>query len=77
MDRTTIFLPTELKILVNSYIQNAGISFSEFLRLSIERSLNEKLITKEKKDSFFSDRAVYTKKVPSDLSKNHNHYLYS
>ena len=49
-----------------------GISPDEFVRNCVSSTVNQNRAT----DSLFADRAVFDGDVPSDLSENHDHYLY-
>lgn len=75
MIRTTILLPLELKKRTEGIAREKGISMGEYIRFLLDESLAKEFNPK-KKDSFFSDKAVFTAKAPKDLSKNHDKYLY-
>ena len=71
MKRTALMLPEDLKAEAEKAARSQGISFGEIVRLSLRKNLN-----RNKVDPFFSDTEVYGGKVPADLSKNHDKYLY-
>jgi hypothetical protein len=76
-DRTTIVLPPRLKQLATARARERKISFSEFVRQAVEDAVNQpRTGARNKKDSFWSDVAVYDGPVPADLSENHDKYLY-
>jgi hypothetical protein len=47
----------------------------EYIRFLLDQSMAIQP-NSTNKDSFFSDKAIYTAKAPKDLSKNHDAYLY-
>jgi hypothetical protein len=49
-----------------------GISLGEFIRRSMQRALH----TEPEDDPLFADEIVFDGAVPSDLSENHDRYLY-
>jgi len=76
-ERTTVVLPPGLKREAVARARREGISFGEFVRQSLRRSLSEAhRKTSRKKDPFWSDVAVYDGPVPADISVNHDKYLY-
>ncbi len=75
MIRTTILLPLDLKKKVESKAKERGISLGEFIRLSLQDSITSKKNQIEK-DPFFSDTLFFESNVPSDISLNHDEYLY-
>ena len=75
MIRTTILLPMDLKKKVESKAKERGISLGEFIRLSLQDSISPKKNHIEK-DPFFSDTEFYESNIPSDISLNHDDYLY-
>ncbi len=76
MKRTTIMLPDDLKIRAHNRARGMGISLGELIRESLEATLNHPDEEKLTKDSLFTDDALYDGKVPTDLSRNHDRYLY-
>lgn len=75
MIRTTILLPLDLKKKTEGIAREKGISMGEYIRFLLDQSLSIQSNTISK-DPFFLDKAVYTKKSPKDLAKNHDVYLY-
>jgi len=75
-DRTTIVLPSRLKQLATARARARKISFSEFVRQAVEKAVVEPQRHTRKKDPLFGDIPVYDGPVPSDLSENHDKYLY-
>lgn len=73
MERTTIALPTDLKLKALKQARDMGISLGELVREGLKKMLNKK---NRKEISFFDDTAVYTGPIPEDLSINHDKYLY-
>ena len=75
MKRTTIMLPTELRLRALQHANDLGISLGELIRKSLlsvihlGRSMSQK-------DPLFADKAVFRGSAPRDLSKNHDRYLY-
>jgi len=75
MHRTTIMLPQELKFKATEQARSLGISLGELIRYSLESYLN-RAYSAEGKDLFLSDIALSDADVPSDLSEEHDEYLY-
>lgn len=73
MKRTTIMLPAELKHRAEWLAREKGTSLGELVRESLETKLAQ---DGRERDPFFADAAVFTGDVPSDLSANHDEYLY-
>jgi hypothetical protein len=75
MKRTTVMLPEELKNRAVKRADTMGISLGEFIRESLKRNLKS-----DKSfpfvDSYLGDSTVYEGDTPSDLSQNHDEYLY-
>jgi hypothetical protein len=71
MTRTALMLPEDLKTEAENAARAQGISLGEMVRLSLRKNLDS-----NKVDPFFSDTEAYGGKVPADLSKNHDKYLY-
>ena len=66
-------LPQDLKSQAEEKARQLGVSLGEFIRKSIWFSLKT---GSKNRDSFLGDQAVYTGKVPKDLSAHHDKYLY-
>lgn len=75
MQRTTIMLPTELKIEAQNYASELGISVGKLIRDSLKLCL-EKNKADKGTDLLFSDFSTFEGATPKDLSINHDHYLY-
>ncbi len=74
MHRTTIMLPAQLKLKAVRQAQRLGISFGELVRFSLEKILkNSKALSD---DPLFNDRAVFSGKIPKDVARHHDKYLY-
>ncbi len=76
MERTTIMIPEELKIKVKRQAGRRGISLAQFIRESLEFSLEKLEKENQDDDSFISDVTVYYGDAPNDISENHDKYLY-
>ena len=76
MKRTTIMLPPRLKERVEAQARARGLSFGEFVRRALEKAVSEKRAKKGGDDPLLSDHAVFRGKVPPDLSRRHDFYLY-
>ena len=72
MKRTTLMLPSTLREKATSYARQRRMSFGEFVRRALEKALQET----EQSDTFLNDKALFRGKVPKDLAKNHDKYLY-
>jgi hypothetical protein len=75
MKRTTVMIPDDLKTRAVNRAQSEGISFGEFIRVSLERALRAGH-NEYSDDPFLSDNSVYEGDSPSDLAQNHDKYLY-
>ena len=75
MIRTSIMLPTDLKLQATRRAERLGISLGELIRKSLEYSVKSPGKSGIK-DPLFADEAVFSGKAPKDLSKNHDLYLY-
>jgi hypothetical protein len=78
MKRTTIMIPNELKTLATRHAKKIGMSLGGFIRESLEKAMEVEnhRSGKDDEDPFFSDETVFSGKSPSDLSANHDDYLY-
>jgi predicted DNA-binding protein len=70
MEQMTITLPAELKHHAEQVALATGVSLAELIRASLEEHLQTI------RDPLFADEAVFSGESPSDLAKNHDHYLY-
>ena len=50
--------------------QQRGLSLDEFIQLCLSS------VVDRERDTLFSDSAVFSGDVPSDIYKNHDHYMY-
>lgn len=75
MKRTTIMLPSELKIRALQKANQMGISLAELIRESLETILSD---SKEQaiNDPLFNDDDIFHDQGPRDLAQNHDRYLY-
>ncbi len=75
MQRTTIMLPTELKLAAQNQANELGISVGKLIRDALRNCLDQDNKGKET-DLLFSSYPTYDNNSPSDLSVNHDEYLY-
>ena len=76
MERTTIMIPTDLKNKAMKQAEKKKISLAQFIRESLESSLETLESMGTQNDSFSSDNALFSGEVPKDISRNHDSYLY-
>jgi hypothetical protein len=77
MFRTTVVLPPDLKDAAHKQALAAGISFGEFLRRAVAKAIaDSSSVRRSRRDSLLDDTAVFDGKVPPDLSRRHDSYLY-
>ena len=76
MDRTTVMLPSDLKIRASNQAKKMGISLGQLIRQALEESLNTEKRTDTGEDSLFLDNVVYYGTTPKDLASKHDKYLY-
>lgn len=76
MQRTTIMLPRDLKVLAANYSEKMGVSLGQLIRDCLRKELDRAGSNATLKDCFFEDKAVYQGNAPSDLSVEHDEYLY-
>lgn len=76
MNRTTIMLPEELKRQAQERAMATGISFGELVRRSLTDTVSAPP-PQRTEDPLFADSGVYLGEAPSDLSKEHDQYLYA
>lgn len=76
MNRTTIMLPEELKRQAQERAMAAGISFGELVRRSLTATVSTPP-PERTEDSLFADSGIYLGEAPSNLSKEHDQYLYA
>lgn len=75
MTRLVIMVPESLKDRAERSLSEMGISLDQLVQEYLEARFPEPQGASEE-DPFFADRAVYTGSAPSDLSLNHDDYLY-
>ena len=75
MQRTTIMLPTSLKLRAMQRAGQMGISLGEFIRRSLS-TMTRRSHAPGRRDPLFADEAVYRGPAPRDLSAHHDRYLY-
>jgi Arc/MetJ-type ribon-helix-helix transcriptional regulator len=76
MQRTTVMLPSKLKVQARRQAKKRGVSLSELIRESLEAALGSVEASRRASDPLFTDEAVFVGDAPSDLSRNHDRYLY-
>jgi hypothetical protein len=75
MSRTTVVLPEELRLRAKERARRDGIAFAELVRQAIEARVGSPGDRVEE-DPLFGDVPIYDGDVPSDLSAEHDAYLY-
>ena len=80
MQRTTVMLPLKLKLQARRQAKKRGVSLSVLVRESLTTTLDLGAVERGKSsrasDSLFADEAVFIGDAPTDLSINHDRYLY-
>ena len=76
MFRTTIMLPQDLKLKAEEKAHRLRMSFGGYVRKALRDSLFGEAKSKTAKDTFLSDRAVYSGRTPKDVAGRHDDYLY-
>ena len=76
MQRTTILLPPALKAQAQRRAQKRGVSLGGLIRESLAVALETAKDGRKASDPLFADEAVFMGDAPSDLSRNHDRYLY-
>jgi hypothetical protein len=76
LNRTTVLLPHALKSRAVKAAADKEMSFGELVRIALEVYLTKKQTVTGVKDTFFDDQLFYEGKVPVDIAKNHDDYLY-
>ena len=72
MEHVEITLPLELKTRAEALAREEGSSLADLIRALLE----DKLAAPAEQDPFFADHETFGGDVPSDLSANHDKYLY-
>ncbi|RLE27856.1 MAG: hypothetical protein DRJ61_12635 [Acidobacteria bacterium] len=75
MNRTTIMLPEELKRQAQEQAMAAGISFGELVRRSLTATVSTPP-PERREDPLFADSGIFLGEAPSDISQEHDQYLY-
>lgn len=77
MNRTTIMLPSTLKMQVMKLAKSEGVSLGGLIRKLLESKLQmAKQIKTKAQDPFFADTSVFTGNAATNLASNHDDYLY-
>jgi hypothetical protein len=76
MDRTTIMLPSDLKIRASNQAKKERISLGQFIREALKKSLDSENRKSTDDDPLFLDNAVFEGTTPENLASNHDGYLY-
>ena len=76
MHRTTLMLPSDLKIQAQQQARMQGVSLGEFIRRAIEAQLRGSGAAQRAADPLFADGAVFTGDAPADSAAEHDRYLY-
>jgi len=77
MVRTTIMLPSELRLRSTRRARQRGLSFGELVRESLAAELERgEGSAGAGDDPLFADRAVFRGRAPKDVAKEHDAYLY-
>lgn len=76
LNRTTVLLPPALKSRAVRAAAEKEVSFGELVRIALELYLVKKPTLRGVQDSFLDDHLFYEGKVPADIAKNHDEYLY-
>ena len=74
--RTTIVLPLDLRQEVFAAARERGISFGEFVRQALKQATARNGSLSKRADLLLHDEAVFRGRVPKDVSRNHDYYLY-
>jgi hypothetical protein len=75
MKHTTIALPEDLKRRALERAHESGIPFAEFVRQALEARLRSSADGPHG-DPLFAATPIFRGSVPSDLSEDHDRYLY-
>lgn len=77
MNRTTIMLPSTLKMQVMRIAKSEGVSLGGLIRKLLETKLQmTKQIKTKAQDPFFADTSVFAGNTATNLASNHDDYLY-
>lgn len=75
MDRTTIILPTLLKLKLQQEAKKQNASFGEVVRQALEKYLFAKT-NPASLDPFLSSTTIFSDPDQSDVAEHHDKYLY-
>lgn len=73
MERTSILLPEELRRRAARLAHSKGITVSELIRRLLDKASQNEIVEEE---PAFYRRQPWVGSAPSDLSENHDEYLY-
>ena len=78
MNKTTILLPEDLQKRAKLLAKKRGTTLTGLIRKQLEAAVieNEGEDLQRKEDPLFSNWNPSDKAVPTDISSNHDHYLY-
>ena len=76
LDRTTIMLPPELKTRAANQAKKMKISLGQYIRETLEKSLETENSKVTEADSLFLDNAVFDSRTLENLTSDHDAYLY-
>ncbi len=76
MATTDAALTQEMKVKALKYAAEKGITLEQLIQEAVKKLLNDSGKMNTRDDPFFSDKSVFTGDAPSDLSENHDVYLY-
>lgn len=72
MVNISVPFPEDLREKAETAARHCGLTFDEFVRRCVSTKVNQNRAT----DPLFADRQVFAGDAPSDLSENHDQYLY-
>jgi len=75
MTRTTLMLPTDLKLRSERRARELGVSMGELLRRAVVRFLDD-TASPASEDALYADGVVSAADTPADLGARHDDYLY-
>ncbi|MGH7128318.1 MAG: CopG family transcriptional regulator, partial [Planctomycetaceae bacterium] len=82
MEKTTVLLPPELKARATRWAKEKGVSLGEVIREALAALVARPPARQEpgqrprSEDPFFKDHEVWDGEGPTDISVNHDKYLY-
>jgi hypothetical protein len=72
MVNISVPFPDDLREQAESAARERGLALDEFVRLCVSNSVAQKRTA----DPLFADKEVFSGEAPTDLARNHDHYLY-